>query len=153
MKRVVAGMVVVAFVLLGLYGGAGATNTPEKAKVMVEKAYNYLVENGKQKAFKEISNPEGQFVKGDLYVFVLDFKGKNLANGGNPSFVGISHIDLKDPEGKEFIKEMVELAKTKGSGWVEYKWLNPTTKRIQQKTTYVKKIEKMDAFIACGALK
>jgi cytochrome c len=153
MKRVVAGMIVVAFIFLGLYGGANATNTPEEAKAMAEKAYNYLMENGKQKAFKEISNREGQFVKGDLYVFVLDFKGINLANGGNPSFVGISHIDLKDPDGKEFIKEMVELAKTKGTGWVEYKWLNPTTKKIQQKTTYVKKIEKMNAFVACGALK
>lgn len=153
MKRVVASMIVVAFMALGIYGGANA-NTPEEAKAMVEKAYAYLKENGKEKTFKEISNREGQFVKGDLYVYVLDFNGKNLANGGNPAFVGgPSHIELKDPDGKYFIKEMIDLAKTKGSGWVDYKWLNPTTKTIQQKTTYVKRIEKMNAFMASGVLK
>lgn len=151
MNKIVAGVIACAFLVLGL--GCAVYAAPEEAKTLVEKAYSYLQEHGKEKAFADISKPDGQFVKGDLYVFVLDFKGKNLANGGNPSFVGISHIDLKDPDGKEFIKEMVELAKTKGSGWVEYKWLNPTTKMIQQKTTYVKRIPKMNAFIACGTFK
>jgi cytochrome c len=65
----------------------------------------------------------------------------------------MNHLDLKDPNGKYFMKDLVELAKTKGSGWVDYVWVNPTTKKIQPKATYAKRIEGMDAFIACGVFK
>lgn len=152
MKRVIAGMVMVCFITLGIVSAACAA-TPDEAKGMVEKAYSHLKTAGKEKAFADINNPQGQFVKGDLYVFVQDFNGVNLANGGNPKFVGMNHLGLKDPDGKYFIKEMVELAKTKGSGWVNYMWVNPTTKKVQAKATYVKRIEGLDAFIACGVFK
>jgi cytochrome c len=127
--------------------------TTDDAKGMVEKAYSYFKANGKDKAYAEISSPHGQFVKGELYVFVQDFNGVNLANGGNQSFVGQNHMGLKDPNGKYFIKEMVEMAKSKGTGWVNYEWVNPETKKIQAKATYVKRIEGSDSFMACGVFK
>jgi cytochrome c len=151
MKKVIGSMAVVAFIALSAIYAEAATR--EDAKAMVEKAYSYLKANGKDKAFAEVDNTGGQFVKGDLYVFVQDFNGICLANGGNPKFVGMNHMELKDPEGKYFMKDLVELAKTKGSGWVDYVWVNPVTKKIQPKTTYVKRIEGMDAFIGCGVFK
>jgi len=151
MKRILVGVALAVFVLAGAAAAYAATQ--EDAKAMVEKAYSYLKANGKEKAFTEISNPEGPFVKGELYVFVQDFNGVALANGGNPKFVGMNHLELKDPNGKYFMKDLVELAKTKGSGWVDYVWVNPTTKKIQPKATYAKRIEGMDAFIACGVFK
>ncbi len=151
MKRLVISVVVVAFVALSAIYAEAATR--EEAKAMVEKANSYLKANGKDKAFAEISNTEGQFAKGDLYVFVQDFNGICLANGGNPKFVGMNHLELKDPEGNYFMKELVELAKTKGNGWVDYVWVNPVTKKIQSKATYVKRIEGTDAFIGCGVFK
>jgi cytochrome c len=152
MKRVMALIIVVAFITLGVFHTADAAN-PDDAKTMVEKAYAYLEENGKTEAFSEISNPQGQFVKSNLYVFVVDFNGVNLADGGNPNFVGAKHIGFKDTNGKYFIKEMIETAKNKGDGWVQYTWLNPDTKKIQEKITYVKRIKGMDAFIGSGVLK
>lgn len=152
MKRAVAGMLVVAFVVLGAALVAFAA-TQEEAKAMVEKAYAYLQEKGKDDAYPEFSNPKGQFVKGDLYVFVLSLKGVNLADGGNPGFVGQNHIGLKDTNGKYFIKAMIQTARTSGTGWVDYMWLNPATKQIQAKTTYVRRIEGKNALIACGVLK
>jgi cytochrome c len=152
MKRVTALIIVVAFITLGVFYTADAAN-PEDAKTLVEKAYAYLKENGKTEAFTEISNPQGQFVKANLYVFVVDFNGLNLADGGNPGLVGAKHISFKDTNGKYFIKEMIETAKDKGDGWVEYTWFNPETKKIQAKTTYVKRIKGMDAFIGSGVLK
>jgi cytochrome c len=150
-KAVIGALAVVAFVFATSFVvKAGA---PDEAKAMVEKAHSYLKANGKEKAFAEISNPEGQFVKGDLYVFVQDFTGVNLAHGGNPKFVGLNHSGLRDPDGVYFIKEMAELAKTKGSGWVDYKWVNPSTKKLQAKTTYVKRIEGTDSYMACGVYK
>lgn len=154
MKNVVAGMIMVALIVLGFYYVADAA-TPKEAQELLERASSYLNVNGheKEKALAEISNPTGQFVNGDLYVFVLNFNGVNLADGGNPGFVGANHSGLKDTNGKYFIKEMIETAKNKGSGWVDYTWLNPDTKKIQPKITYVKRIKGMDALIGCGVLK
>lgn len=144
----------VAFIVLGFYSAADAA-TPKDAKEMLEKASSYLMANeyDREKVLAEFSNPKGQFVKKDLYMFVLDFNGVNLADGGNPCFVGANHSGLKDTNGKYFVKEMIETAKSKGEGWVEYMWLNPDTKRIQPKTTYVKRIKGMDALMAAGVLK
>lgn len=152
MKRAVAGMLVVAFMVLGAFCVVDAA-TPDEAKAMVDNAYSYLKENGKEEAFAEISNPQGKFVKEDLYVLVVDFNGVILADGGNPGFVGVNLIGLKDTNGKHLFKEMIETAKTQDSGWVKYTWLNPVTKKLQPKTTYVKRIRKMDALMACGLLK
>lgn len=152
MKRVVAGIAVVAFMMLGAFYTVEAAG-PDDAKAMVEKAYSYLKENGKTDTFTAISNPYGQFVKGDLYVLAIDFSGVILADGGNPGFVGVNLIALKDTSGKYLFKEMIETAKAKESGWVEYNWLNPATKKIQPKRTYVKRIKGMDALFACGVLK
>lgn len=152
MKRAVAFAVVLVLITLGIFYTASAASR-EDAKTLVEKAHVYLKENGKAEAFTEISNPNGQFVKDGLYVFVVDFNGKNLADGGNPNFVGSNHMGFKDSNGKYFIKEMIQTAKTKGEGWIEYMWLNPETKNIQPKITYVKKIKGMNAFIGSGVLK
>ena len=151
MKRLVACMVV-AFLALGTFCMAYATG-PDDAKAMVEKAHAFFKENGKTETFAAISDPYGQFVKGELYVLVVDFNGMILADGGNPGFVGVNLIGLKDTNGKYLFKEMIEKAKAEDSGWVEYTWLNPATKKIQPKGTYVKRIKGIDAVMACGLLK
>jgi cytochrome c len=51
------------------------------------------------------------------------------------------------------MKEMIEVAKTKGSGWVNYSWTNPVTKKVQPKTAWVQRIEGSDWFIGCGVYK
>lgn len=152
MRKVTISLLVAIVLAFGVAIVARAATT-EDAKAMVEKACAFVKANGKEKAFAEISNPHGRFVKGELYVFVQDFNGINLANGGNPGFVGSNHMSLKDPNGTLFIKEMVELAKNKGDGWVNYVWVNPETKKVQPKATYVKRIEGADAFVACGVFK
>ena len=123
--------------------------TPEEAKGMAEKAMAFYKANGKEKAIAEFNNPKGQFVKGDLYVVVQGFDGVLLANGGNPSLVGQNHLELKDPGGKFFVKEMVETAK-KGSGWVTYNWTNPVTKKIGTKKAWIVKIDGENAYVNCG---
>jgi cytochrome c len=152
MKRVLCSVVLVCFMILGvtcIVQGA----TADEAKGIVEKAIAYWKANGKEKAVAEFNNPNGQFVKGDLYVFVNDFSGLILANGGNPKLVGQNHLELKDPTGKYFNKESAEVAKTKGSGWVDYSWTNPATKKVQQKAAWVKRIDGTNIYIGSGIWK
>ncbi len=149
MKRAAVVMVVMAFVALGLVFNAAAA-TPDEAKALAEKAYAFYKANGKEKAIAEFNNPKGQFVKGDLYVVLQDFKGTLLANGGNQKIVGQNHFDLKDPSGKLFVQEMVAVAK-KGGGWFTYTWTNPVSKKVQPKKVWVIRVEGADMFINAGA--
>lgn len=122
-----------------------------EATSMVKKAVSYIKEQGKEKALMEINNPAGIFKKGELYIFVTDMQGKMLAHGANAKLVGKDLIDLKDSDGKLFVKEYTQVAKTKGSGWSDYKWVNPSTKAIELKSTYVERVD--DIVVGCGIYK
>jgi cytochrome c len=130
---------------------AFAGGTAKEAQTLVEKGVAYLKANGKEKAFAEFTDTKGKFIDRDLYIFVVDFKGLTLAHGGNPKLVGKDMSELKDSDGKFFIKAFIELAKTKGSGWVDYKWQNPVTKQIEPKSSYIHRHE--DYFLGCGIYK
>lgn len=128
-----------------------AHGTPEEAKAMVEKAAALITSDGQDKAFAVIDNPTGPFVDGDLYVFVTSFEGVTLAHGLNKALIGKNLLHVKDADGKLFVQEMVDLAKDKGEGWVDYKWPNPTSKKIEDKTSFIKRVG--DTFVGCGIYK
>jgi len=149
MKKVLTGILLATCMFFGSALMAQAA-TLEEAKALAEKAAAYMKANGKDKAVAEFNNPTGEFVKGDLYVFAQDFSGIMLANGGNPKLAGQNHFEVKDPSGKFFVKEMIDLVKSKGSGWVEYSWTNPAIKKVQPKKTWVQRVEGMDVYVGCG---
>lgn len=123
---------------------AADKGTPDEAVAMVKKAVALIKSDGKEKAFAAISDPANTtFHDRDLYIYVYDLNGVALAHGNNPKMVGKPLIGLKDNEGKPMIKEMVELAKTKGSGWVDFKWPNPVTKAVESKAGYVERVDDM----------
>jgi len=74
-----------------------------------------------------------------------------MAHPVNPKLIGKNLFNETDSKGKLFRKEIVELAKTKGSGLVDYTYLNPVTKQEESKTTYIQK--EGDLIICCGAYK
>ena len=51
--------------------------------------------------------------------------------------VGVNRDNLKDPDRKVFLQEMIQVAKTKGSGWVDDEYPNPKTGKVEAKTSYV----------------
>ena len=133
------------------WGYAAQKATPEEAKKLVEQAVAYLKANGQEKALKEFNNPKSKFVKGELYVFAYDLNAVMKAHPVNPKLVGENLMNEPDSKGKLFRKEIVELAKAKGSGLVDYTYLNPVTKKEESKTTYIQK--EGDLIICCGAYK
>jgi len=151
-KLIMCGMVVL--VLLGVTGvgfAAVKNGTAAEAEAMVKKAIAFATANGNEAALAEISNPKGKFVDRDLYVTVYDMNGKCLAHGANPKMIGKDLIGTKDPDGKEFFKERIEVAKAKGKGWQDYKFTNPLTKRIEPKRAYFERVG--DLVFACGFYK
>ena len=148
LKRVVIVVVLCLFVAVPAFA---QKTTPEQAKKLVEQAVAYMKANGEEKAIKEFSDPKGQFTKGDAYIFVLGLDGVLRANVARPELVGKNVLNSPDSKGKLHGKEMVELAKSKGSGWVEYNQLNPATKQDEPKISYIQKVGNL--IIGCGAYK
>lgn len=130
---------------------AGERGSADEAVALVQKAVAYLKANGKEKAYAEFNNPTGQFRDRDLYIFVIDMTGMEWANGANQKIVGKNVLDLKDAEGKMMVKSFIDLAKTKGKGWIDYKWPNPVQKSVESKSTYLEKYE--DVLVASGIYK
>ena len=58
-------------------------------------------------------------------------------------------IDLKDPDGKEFVKERMNMAKSKSSFWQEYKFTDPVTKKVLPKEMYC---ETVSSVVACAGV-
>ena len=144
--------VAIAAVVAALAGGgawAAENATAKEAEAMVKKGYAFIKANGKDKGFAEITNKQGQFTDRDLYLVYYQFDGKVLAHGANEKMVGRVLIDLKDVDGKEFVRERVELGKAKVSFWQDYKFTNPLTKKVEPKQMYC---ERLDDGVVCGGI-
>jgi cytochrome c len=128
---------------------AGDKATKSEAEAMVKKAVAFLKANGAEKTYSEIDNKQGQFTDRDLYITVYDMTGKCVAHGANMKLVGKDLSDSQDIDGKYFVKERVELAKTKPSFWQDYKFTNPVTKKIEPKEMYC---ERVDDVAVCGGV-
>jgi cytochrome c len=145
------GLMVIALFWSGSLARAAEYGTAAEAEALVKKATAHIKAVGKEKAFVEISTPKGPFTDRDLYVVVYDLNGKCLAHGQNSRMAGKDLIELKDPDGKAFIKERVEWAKTKDKFWQDYKFTNPLSKKIEPKSMYIEKHG--DILVGCGIYK
>lgn len=128
---------------------ASENATAAEATAMVKKGVAFIKANGKDKAYPEISNKAGSFVDRDLYLVVYGLDGTVRAHGANEKMIGKNLIDLKDVDGKAFVKERVELAKSKGTFWQDYKFTNPVSRKIEPKSMYC---EKLDDSVVCGGI-
>ncbi|MGY4829828.1 cache domain-containing protein [Sphaerotilaceae bacterium SBD11-9] len=120
----------------------------DDAVKMIEKAVAMHKASGKDKTLAAVNQHGGPFHKGELYVFAYDTTGAIVAHPVNPKLVGKNLLEVPDPDGKFYRKTIQELAATKGSGWVDYKYKNPATGRNEPKTTYIQKVG--DVIYACG---
>src|SRR5258708_20311671 len=145
MKRFLAAVFAACRLVLG--GTAALAQDKDKAKskgtaaeatAMVEKAIAHIKKVGREKPFAYFNSKSGAFTDRDLYVVVYDIKGKVLAHGANEKMIGKDVIDLRDNDGKYFVKERVEMmAKPDAKAWQDYKFPNPVTRDIQPHSYYL----------------
>ena len=138
--------------LLFTAGSASAqgygVGTPMEAKKMVLDAIVYIKANGEEKALQEFDKPYGKFQWRDLYVFAYDLKGV-MKGHPNPKLIGRNLYNEPDSKGKLFRKDIVDLVNSRGSGWVDYTYMNPMTRQEEAKITYFQKVGSL--IVACGA--
>jgi signal transduction histidine kinase len=130
---------------------AASNATKDEAVALVKKGVAAISTMGAEKAYAEFSNPAGKWVDRDLYLAVFRLDGTALAHGANAKQIGVNLMDRKDIDGKEFIRERMELAKAKPSFWQDYKFTNPTSKKIEPKTMYCER--QADTVVCAGVYK
>jgi signal transduction histidine kinase len=138
MKRILIG----ALLCLGAAASMASTEPTEKdAIAMAERGAAFMKANGKEEMMKKISGKDPEFLQGSLYVDMRDINtGIVLAHPVNPAIVGKDLTDVPDANGKKYRREIIELAAKKGKGWVDYMYKNPTTGKIEPKTTYILRV-------------
>jgi cytochrome c len=128
-----------------------AADAPEDAIAIVEKGQAYIAKNGKDALIAEVNKKNPDFIKGDIYLLVRSIDGTMLAHPSNPKLIGKNLVVLPDADGKYFRKDIIELAKSKGSGWVDYRYNNPVSKEIEKKSTYI--LRQGDVILEAGIYK
>lgn len=118
--------------------GAQAADKP-KAEAMVKEGLAFMKANGREKFLDEIQHGSGRFhVKpgGTLYLAAYDLQGNVLAHGADAALKGLNRMNVKDPDGVQYVKAQIAAGQQKGGGWVAFKRLNPATRKIEAKTSY-----------------
>jgi hypothetical protein len=153
MSRAVAFFaIVLAFFMAALPVGPAEFGTRDEALAMVRRVQQKFKKEGAEAAFQAINSKAPGFADRDLYPFVTELTGLCVANGVTPAVRGKNLLDLKDQDGKFMIQEFVRTASTSpGHGWVDYRWLNPVTKTIEDKSAWIEKMG--DYFVGVGVYK
>ena len=121
-------------------GAAGERGTPDEAKTMLKKAVAHYKAVGRKQALADFNAKKAPFGDRDLYVFCIGPDRIEVANGGFPSYVGMSADQIKDAKGNPVGKAILETAASKGEGSVEYLWLNPVSHKTEAKISFVEKV-------------
>jgi cytochrome c len=134
-------------------GAAQAAEPTEKdAIAMVERGAALIKAKGKDEMMKRIIAKDPDFVQGSLYIDMRDlYTGIVLAHPINPSIVGKDLTDVPDASGKKYRRDIINLGQSKGRGWVDYQYKNPTSGKIEPKTTYILRVD--DVVLEAGIYK
>ena len=152
MKKLIAGLASLMFAICALQAHAADTNraTEQEAEALVHKAIAYYKKNGKEKSLADFSKSPGPFVDRDLYVTVYNEAGDCLSHI-NPKMVNKNMMDLRDGSGKHHIRERMEASRKASSGWQDFTFFNPVSKKIEPKRMYWEKYDNL--VFAAGAYK
>jgi uncharacterized protein len=149
MRRLTAALGALAFVLFSVCAipaNASPFGSREEAVAMVQRVVAMFKKDGADATIRAINTRGKSFIDRDLYPYVLDMDGYNRANAAIPAVRGKNLYDIRDSDGKFLIREHLEIAKGPGHGWTDFKWLNPATGSIDDKSAYV---ERVGDYIVC----
>jgi cytochrome c len=152
MKKVINLLLAMAMVVFASGAiGAEERGTPNDAKKMVDEAIVHIKDVGTAKAFEDFSTPGGKWHNKDIYLFCYKTDGTNVCHGANKALIGKNLIELKTADGQLLIQNLINIAQTKGAGWIDYQWPHPETKKTESKKAYVAKIPGFDGLVGSGS--
>jgi cytochrome c len=124
----------------------------DDVKALTLKAADMVAKSGLDNA-RDAFNRDGEFKHDEIYVNVIDFTGTWLAYPPRPAAVGMSVLNVKDPDGKALVQDIIKLARDQGEGWIEYRWMNPASSKIEPKITFLKRVPDQELITYIGIYK
>ncbi|MCK4503598.1 MAG: cache domain-containing protein, partial [Desulfuromonadales bacterium] len=133
-----------------------------RTQARTEEAYQtalYLYEQNKEnKSLSEIAELihdalyAASWDDGRGYYFAEDMQGNERVNRNNPDLEGQNIINLQDSNGKYFVQEILNIARSeKREGFCTYFWNRPDTPDVLvSKISYIKYFEPLDWVIGTG---
>ncbi|MGZ3772114.1 MAG: cache domain-containing protein [Pseudobdellovibrionaceae bacterium] len=133
--------------------GCGVYNDNMDRPFVVDAVRNAVkqIEKHGAKAFSLFYDPKEPFLAKDGYIFVYDLNGINLVLPPFPHLEKQNLSEMKDAQGKKFVREMLELVKKQGSGWVNYMFPKPGESISTEKSAFVTKTKIGNQWIMVGS--
>jgi signal transduction histidine kinase len=116
-------------------------DSPETKRIetLVNEAAD-LIEKQGTAVFPEMRKKGSKWYSGELYVFAYDPDLTVILQPAFPEREGENMVGKTDKNGKPFHDELIRVARTKGSGWVDYWVPKPGESEPSQKWGYVKAV-------------
>jgi methyl-accepting chemotaxis protein len=124
--------------------------TADEAMALVDRALAFRQTSGREAFVQNITRVDMAFHDRDMYVFALDRTGAYRAFGGKPEKVGSRVQDIAGVDGQALLSSIIAQADAE-PGWVEYDIVNPQTRAVQAKMSYVTRVD--DLYVGCGIYK
>ena len=154
LKQILICAALVTMVMVNPVNAQQSPPTSDKSKqieALVNRAAALIESRGKE-ALAEFRKKDTQWFTGDTYLFAYDLSSNVLLNAAFPVREGTNTTGQKDANGKLFHHAFIDVAESKGSGWVDYMFPKPGQTQPSQKWAYVKavKIDGVPSLIAAG---
>lgn len=133
--------------------GSGMYNDQMERAFVVDMVKNAVaeVEQRGKSAYPLFRDPKSPYIFKDAYIFVVGMDGVDLVNPAFPNLEGRNIRDVKDTQGKQPIREMIQVAQAKGLGWVDYLWPKPGESASTKKSAFVMRARIGDQDVLVGA--
>jgi TRAP-type uncharacterized transport system substrate-binding protein len=132
--------IIVFLALLTLTANAAQFGTRDEAVGMVKRVQEKFKKEGPEATFAAVTAQQRAFKDRDLYVYIMNFDCVIQAHAARPELVGKSLYEFRDQDGVYPARKTVEVARTTGVGWIDYRWTNPKTNLVEAKSTYVERL-------------
>jgi len=115
--------------------------TNETLVAFVNEAVAYAHTHGREAALLEFSNPNGSFVRGELYIYAYDFNSTTLAHPVSPEMIGVNRLHERDALGNLYAQGFIDAVQD-GRGYLWFYYKNPVhNNAIEKKLGYVAKVD------------
>ncbi|WP_247872485.1 cache domain-containing protein [Azospirillum sp. TSO35-2] len=134
--------VLLLLLVIAFAAGAPARSrgTDAEALTMIDRAQHELERIGADAAPEVFATHDSAFIDRDLYPMLLDDQGVMVAHGWTATLNGSNLHELRDVDGKPFIREALDGVQRKGSADVTYQWIDPLTGQVARKTIHARRL-------------
>ncbi|MBP2301503.1 cache domain-containing protein [Azospirillum picis] len=134
--------VLLLLVVIAFAAGAPARTRGSDAEAlrMMDRAQHLLERIGAEAAPEAFAGHDSAFIDRDLYPMLLDDQGTMIAHGWTATLNGSDLKDLRDVDGKAFIREALDGSAREGSTDVTYQWIDPLTGQVARKTIHARRL-------------